>query len=148
MGQLSSVMCYVQLAIPTESGVLQDTSLSVKQSLTSNASSNSADRASVPGKVSPRSAVAPRQTLKKGSTQENKPRQPSAPRSNVPRPTNSLPARPRRGAENRPAPDVYSQHIPAYMKSTASNKAKDAREAQAKLAAQRSVLTEKKWNRA
>ena len=34
------------------------------------------------------------------------------------------------------------------MKSTASVKAKDARDQQAKIAASRSALTEKKWNRA
>ena len=39
-------------------------------------------------------------------------------------------------------------NVPAYMKATASVKAKDARDQQAKIAAARSALTEKKWNRA
>ena len=38
-------------------------------------------------------------------------------------------------------------HVPAYMKSTASVKAKDARDQHVKIAAARSALTENKWNR-
>ena len=42
---------------------------------------------------------------------------------------------------------VSGRRIPAYMKPTASVKAKDAREQQAKIAASRTALAEKKWNR-
>ena len=40
------------------------------------------------------------------------------------------------------------RHVPAYMKATASVKAKDARDQQVKVAASRTALAEKKWNRA
>lgn len=51
----------------------------------------------------------------------------------------------KRAAENSAS---SGRHIPAYMKATASVKAKDARDQQAKIAASRTALAEKKWNRA
>lgn len=60
--------------------------------------------------------------------------------------TNAQSSRPKQATENTPT--AASGYVPAYMKSTASNKAKDAREQHAKIAAARSALTEKKWNRA
>ena len=60
--------------------------------------------------------------------------------------TNTQSSRPRKATENTPT--AASGYVPAYMKSTASNKAKDAREQHVKIAAARTALTEKKWNRA
>ena len=114
-----------------------------KQSPRSNASSNSRVRASVPARLSPEPPVAARQSLSK-VPQENRSKPFGAAGRNVQKP----PAQPRRGAENNPRSEGFDRHVPAYMKATASNKAKDAREAQAKIAATRSALTEKKWNRA
>lgn len=57
--------------------------------------------------------------------------------------TSGRPAK--RVGENSPS---SGRHVPAYMKATASVKAKDARDQQAKIAASRTALAEKKWNRA
>lgn len=118
-----------------------------KQSPRSNASSNFRVRASVPARLSPEPPVAARQSLSK-VPQENRSKQFGAAGRNVQKAKNAAPAQPRRGAENYPRSEGFDRHVPAYMKATASNKAKDAREAQAKFAAIRSALTEKKWNRA
>ena len=56
--------------------------------------------------------------------------------------------RPKRIGENsRDENASAGHHVPAYMKATASVKAKDARDQQAKIAASRTALAEKKWNR-
>lgn len=56
--------------------------------------------------------------------------------------------RPKQAAENSRGKNVQSgRHVPAYMKATASVKAKDARDQQAKIAASRTALAEMKWNR-
>ncbi|KAL3133148.1 hypothetical protein ABBQ38_007043 [Trebouxia sp. C0009 RCD-2024] len=57
--------------------------------------------------------------------------------------TSGCPAK--REGENKSS---SGRHVPAYMKATASVKAKDARDQQAKIAASRTALAEKKWNRA
>ncbi len=60
-----------------------------------------------------------------------------------------LPAsRQKRPPEKRGGENSAGGYVPAYMKATASVKAKDARDQQAKIAAARSALSEKKWNRA
>ena len=57
--------------------------------------------------------------------------------------------RPKRIGESSQGENASSgRHVPAYMKSTASVKAKEARDQQAKIAASRTALAEKKWNRA
>lgn len=57
--------------------------------------------------------------------------------------------RPKRVVEHSHRENASSgRHVPAYMKPTASVKAKDARDQQAKIAASRTALAEKKWNRA
>ena len=56
--------------------------------------------------------------------------------------------RPKQAAENSRGENVLSgRHVPAYMKATASVKAKDAHDQQAKIAASRTALAGKKWNR-
>ncbi|KAA6427893.1 MAG: hypothetical protein FRX49_02555 [Trebouxia sp. A1-2] len=63
--------------------------------------------------------------------------------------TPELPAsRQKRPPEKRGGENSARGYVPAYMKATASVKAKDARDQQAKIAAARSALSEKKWNRA
>lgn len=57
--------------------------------------------------------------------------------------------RPKRVGGSSHGENVSSgRHVPAYMKATASVKAKDARDQQASVAASRTALAEKKWNRA
>jgi len=63
--------------------------------------------------------------------------------------TPELPAsRQKRPPEKHGGENSAGGYVPAYMKATASVKAKDARDQQAKIAAARSALSEKKWNRA
>ena len=57
--------------------------------------------------------------------------------------------RPKQIGENSQAENASSgRHVPAYMNATASVKAKNACDQQAKIAASRTALAEKKWNRA
>ena len=57
--------------------------------------------------------------------------------------------KPKQVAEHSQGENAMPQrHVPAYMKPTASVRAKDARDQQAKIAASRIALAEKKWNRA
>lgn len=71
------------------------------------------------------------------------PKKPGAKPSGGPAP------RPKRIGENSRGENASAGHyVPAYMKATASVKAKDARDQQAKIAASRTALSEKKWNRA
>ena len=63
--------------------------------------------------------------------------------------TPGLPAsKQKRPPEKRGGENSAGGYVPAYMKATASVKAKDARDQQGKIAAARSALSEKKWNRA
>ncbi|KAL0025258.1 hypothetical protein WJX77_010860 [Trebouxia sp. C0004] len=63
--------------------------------------------------------------------------------------TTELPAsRQKRPPEKRGGENSAGGYVPAYMKATASVKAKDAHDQQAQIAAARSALSEKKWNRA
>ena len=57
-------------------------------------------------------------------------------------------SRQKRPPEKRGGENSAGGYVPAYMKATASVKAKDARDQQGKIAAARSALSEKKWNRA
>ena len=62
--------------------------------------------------------------------------------------TPELPASRQKRPERRGGENSATGYVPAYMKATASIKAKDARDQQVKIAAARSALSEKKWNRA
>ena len=144
----SNICLSLQVSKPAASGIARTKSSSAKkQSPRSNTSSNTRVWGPEPARLSPRPPVATRQSLNK-VPQENRSKAIGAANRNVQKATNAPPARPRRGAENNPRSEGFDRHVPAYMKATASNKAKDAREAQAKIAATRSALTEKKWNRA
>ena len=76
------------------------------------------------------------------STAANRPRKPDGKKPELPASKQKRPPE-KLGGENS-----VRGYVPAYMKATASVKAKDARDQQAKIAAARSALSEKKWNRA
>lgn len=100
-----------------------------------------------PTRISPTTA-----TLNQSSNSNVKPKPGTAagaPRKADARPPERPVPRQKRPSEKRAQENPsFGGNVPAYMKATASVKAKDARDQQAKIAAARSALTEKKWNRA
>ena len=98
-----------------------------------------------PSRPTPALCVASRDvsTVKPVSKAVAVPSKPGAKPSSHPAP------RPKHIGENSRGENTSAgHHVPAYMKATASVKAKDARDQQAKIAASRTALAEKKWNRA
>lgn len=100
-----------------------------------------------PTRISPRTA-----TVNQSSNSNVKPKPGTAagaPRKTDARPPERPVPRQKQPSEKRAQENpLFGGNVPTYMKATASVKAKDARDQQAKIAAARSALTEKKWNRA
>ena len=100
--------------------------------------SRAAKASSVASKAAPQSQSNKRDDKVRGTTVRSTPSTQAA----------KQPPRQRASRENQSGNSSATGYVPAYMKATASVKAKDARDQQAKIAANRSALTEKKWNRA